>query len=171
MAVKTSKPWPENDAYHELMIQTGQLIIVARAERFDDQRLALLIDFAKRNKAKIVLGHDQSYTTGVVNRQLAAYATDQAANDYGAYGPEDLVRLLRSGLIRHAIAVMARCNLLHFTACTTEHKTDASTFVVCDDLRRLDEVWQTNLATESALDQPRFQDRIARRSFRSAVGL
>ena len=117
----------------------------AHSERIDDQRLARLILATDHIGSKLVLGHDQSCGTGVVCRHLAAYAADQSKRERllsREDGSNAIVRLLRAGLVRHAIEEMADRDLLHFG--TRPNQTeDNSLFVICDDPRRIHDVCRT----------------------------
>ncbi|WP_298885805.1 hypothetical protein [uncultured Bradyrhizobium sp.] len=93
-------------------------IIVPHAELIDDRSLARLILAADRTGSKLLFGHDQSRESGIVRSFLAAHIADrqdpQAIRPRTHEGPEVIERLLRSGLVRHAIEAMVDLELLQF---------------------------------------------------------
>jgi hypothetical protein len=127
----------------DLALRPGRLVIVPRADRIDDQRLARLLLEANERKAQLILGHNQSSSYGVVHRHLAAYAVDRIGAASERYGLNDIERLLRAGLVRLAIEAMADCGLLSFGEFTDRGADDPSLFVTCQDRRRINELADT----------------------------
>ena len=126
-------------------LKVGRDIIVPHAELIDDQRLARLILAADRTGSKLLFGHDQSRQSGIVHSFLAAHIADRQnprpitrLDDNGSRAIE---RLLRAGLLRHAIEAMADLKLLHFGAPDFDLGT-APWFAVVDE-SRVEEVGTT----------------------------
>jgi hypothetical protein len=115
----------------DLALRVGRLVIVPHSERIDDQRLARLLQEANEREAQLILGHDQSRKHGVVHRHLAAYAADRTGATFARHGRDDIERLLRAGLVRHAIQAMADCGLLSFGELPDRRADDSSLFVIC----------------------------------------
>lgn len=124
----------------DLALRPGRLVIVPRAERIDDQRLARLLRETNEHEAPLVLGHDQSSAHGVVHCHLAAYTADRTGATTERYGRHDVERLLRSGLVRLAIEAMADCGLMTFGERLDRDADDPSLFVACQDKRRMNEL-------------------------------
>lgn len=124
----------------DVRLRRGRLIVLPRADLIDDQGLARLMVAVNHVGSKLILGHDQTSQTGVVCRYLAANAADCAPRG-NPPGREDrdrneIVRLLRAGLVRHAIDEMADNGSVDFGS-ASDNAEDASTFVVCDDPRQI----------------------------------
>ncbi|MBB4425413.1 hypothetical protein GGD66_003970 [Bradyrhizobium sp. CIR48] len=130
----------------DVRLRRGRIVIVPHSEMIDDQRLARLILATSQVGSGLVLGHDQSSKTGVVCRHLAAHAADCAAREYSPNGEDHgstrVERLLRAGLVRHAIDEMENGDLLEF-GIQSHHTNDILSFIVCDDPRRVDGLCQT----------------------------
>ncbi len=117
-------------------MKAGRTVIVPHAERIDDRRMARLILAVDRTGSKLLLGHDQSRETGIVCRHLAAHIADRPIaepafpRDPGQ--PRPIERLLRSGLLRHAIEAMAELKLLNFGFRRDIHIDETLPFAVVD---------------------------------------
>ncbi|MBR0784803.1 MobA/MobL family protein [Bradyrhizobium iriomotense] len=146
MAVTGSSELRALGRNRDVHLQPGRLVVVPHSELIDDQRLARLILAANNVGSELILGHVQSRQTGVVCRHLAAYAADQVTKVHPIErqdrGTSDIVRLLRAGLVRHAVEEMANRGLLEFGR-LPYFGEDASRFVVCDDPRRIEELSRT----------------------------
>lgn len=123
----------------ELGLRERPLVIVPRAELIEDQQLALLIVAAKEAGSRLVLGHVQGAQTGTVRRQLAAYAADVLATpevpaDHEATALAE--RLLRAGLVGHAVGAMVNRGRIEFGNRPDCLPTELE-FVVCDNPMRL----------------------------------
>ncbi|WP_092188234.1 MobA/MobL family protein [Bradyrhizobium sp. cf659] len=145
MAVTGSQDLRAEGRRRDVCLRTNRPVIVPHAELIDDYQLARLIIATRQIGTELVLGHDQSNQTGVVCRHLPAYAADRTTTK-AALTSEDrrsteAVRLLRAGLVRHAIDKMTHGGLLEFGSLPNLAE-DAPRFVVCDDPRRLKELSQ-----------------------------
>ncbi|MGM4958776.1 MobA/MobL family protein [Bradyrhizobium barranii] len=122
-----------------LALRPGRPVIVPHAELIEDQPLASLIVAAKKAGSKLVLGHVQGAQTGTVRRQLAAYAADVLASPEipAEQDASDVAgRLLRAGLVRHAVELMVRGGFIAFGD-RLDHRPHKLEFIVCDDPTRL----------------------------------
>ncbi|WMT76975.1 MobA/MobL family protein [Bradyrhizobium sp. Ash2021] len=131
----------------DVRMKAGRAIIVPHAELVDDQRLARLLLAVDRAGSKLFLGHDQSRETGIVCRYLAADIADRSARP--AFEPaiprhadqaREIERLLRSGLMRRAIATMADLDLLNFRSRPDIHVGDTAPLAVIDDPRGIESI-------------------------------
>lgn len=122
-----------------LGLRPGRLVIIPHAELVEDQPLASLIVAAEKAGSRLVLGHVQGERTGIVRRQLAAYAADVLASPEISPEQDSAIvaeRLLRAGLIRHAVEVMARSGFIIFGE-HPKHQPRELEFIVCDEPLRL----------------------------------
>ncbi|MCA1526505.1 MobA/MobL family protein [Bradyrhizobium yuanmingense] len=146
MAVTGSSELRAVGRNRHVCLHPGRLVIVPRSELIDDQRLARLILATNNVGCELILGHVQSCQTGVVCRHLAACAADQVTKVQPIAKKDqetsDIVRLLRAGLVRHAIEEIANRGLFEFGR-LPNYAEDASWFVVCDDPRRVEELSRT----------------------------
>lgn len=130
----------------DVRLRRGRLIVVPRADLIDDQSLARLMVAVNHVGSTLVLGHDQSSQTGVVCRHLAAYAADCAASGSSPNCEDrdsnEIVRLLRAGLMRHGIDEMAKRGLLEFGS-LPDSAHNSSLFVACDDPRSVGDLCRT----------------------------
>jgi hypothetical protein len=114
-------------------------IIIPHAEVIEDQQLARLILAAHRSGSNLLFGHDQSCERGIVRSFLAALIADrQKAQPIVGRDHEEsqtIERLLRAGLLRHAIEAMADLKLLHFGARPDFSLNAAPSFAVVDESR------------------------------------
>jgi hypothetical protein len=103
--------------------------------------LARLLLAANSVGAKITLGHDQSRETGIVCGHLAALIADRSTKPHLRVGDADnaraIVRMLRAGLMQHAVAAMIEHDLVIFGPRPIKTGVDADHFVVCDDPQRV----------------------------------
>ena len=137
MAVTGSPGLREEGRNRGVRLQQGRLVVVPHAERIDDFRLARLIVAVDLVGGDLILGHDQSLGTGVVCRQLAAYAADRAPEiEPAASDPATIERLLRSGLVGRAVTAMSACGRLEF-GIPQDRDAGTAMFIVCDDPSRL----------------------------------
>ena len=117
-------------------------VIVPHAELIDDRRLARLLIAADRIGSKLLFGHDQSRETGIVCRHLAAYIADRPLAE-PVLARAAVERLLRCGLVRHAIEAMADLGLLHFGSAPDCYIDDTLPFAVVDDPRHVEGIGNT----------------------------
>lgn len=139
MAITGSPDLREEGRKRRVCLQQDRLVVVPHAERIDDCRLARLIVAMERVGGDLILGHDQSVGTGVVCRQLAAFAADRVEFAPAAPASVEIERLLRSGLIGRAVTAMSACGRLEFGIPPDRHPSTAM-FVACDDPRRIEVV-------------------------------
>jgi len=139
MAITGSRALREKGRARDVRLRQGRLVVVPHAERIDDRRLARLIVAVQRVGGALILGHDQSVGTGVVCRQLAAYAVDRVEHAPAELEPVAIERLLRAGLIARAVAAMAACDRLEF-GIPPDQDSSTAMFVACDDPRRITDV-------------------------------
>ena len=137
MAITGSPDLREKGRDRGARLRQDRLVVVPHAERIDDRRLARLIVAVERVGCELILGHDQSVSTGVVCRQLAAYAVDRVDFELAAPEPDAVERLLRSGLVRRAVSAMSTCGRLEF-GIPQDRDSGAAMFVACDDPRRIE---------------------------------
>lgn len=130
----------------DLRLSPQRLVIVPRAELVDDRRLARLMIATNAVGSPLLLGHNQSYATGVVCRQLAAFVADcklaEEAPSAEDRGSAKALRLLRAGLVQHAVNQIANSGALEFGS-KPNYPEDPSVFVVCDDPERIATVCRT----------------------------
>lgn len=111
-------------------------IIVPHAELIDDRRLARLILAADRTGSRLLFGHDQSRESGIVRSFLTAHIADRQKRQPNLpryhEGPQAIERLLRSGLVRHAIEAMADLKILHFGTRPDSNLGNVLPFAVVD---------------------------------------
>jgi hypothetical protein len=145
MAIAGSQGIRKEGRERDVRLRQDRLVVVPHAERIDDRRLARLIVAVERVGSELILGHDQSVGTGVVCRQLAAYAADRV--DFGLAAPEPgaVERLLRSGLVCRAVAAMSTSGRLEF-GIPQDRDSGTAMFVACDDPRRI--TWVSNAIRE-----------------------
>ncbi|MFK4726127.1 hypothetical protein ABIE89_007227 [Bradyrhizobium niftali] len=143
----------------DLRLRPRRPVIVPRAELVDDWRLARLLIATTEAGSKLVLGHNHK-ESGVVCRQLAAYAADlkptEGAPSVGDRGSSKALRLLRAGLLQHAINEIANNGALEFGS-QLDHIEDPSIFVVCDDPEQIAAVCRTirsNCVRAGTIGQP-----------------
>lgn len=137
MAITGSQDIREEGRKRDARLRQDRLVVVPHAERIDDRRLARLIVAVERVGGGLILGHDQSVGTGVVCRQIAAYAADRVEFEPAAPEPGAVERLLRSGLVGRAVTAMATCGGLEF-GIPQDRDSGAAMFVACDDPRRIE---------------------------------
>jgi hypothetical protein len=146
MAITGSPDLREKGRNRGARLRQDRLVVVPHAERIDDYRLARLIVAVDCVGSDLILGHDQNQATGVVCRQLAAYAADRTPEFApGATEPAAVERLLRSGLVGRAVAAMSTCGRLEF-GIPQDRDSAAAIFVACDDPRRIK--WASNAIRE-----------------------
>jgi hypothetical protein len=147
MAVIGDPDQRRNGRKKGVCMKPKRTVIVPRAELIDDRSLARLLIAADRTGSKLLLGHDQSRETGIVCRQLAAHIADRpgakAVLPGEAMDPRAIERLLRCGLVRHAIEAMADLDLLHFGSAPDCYIDDTLPFAVVDDPRHLEGIGNT----------------------------
>lgn len=145
MAVTGARDIRAEGRKRDLCLRPGRLVVVPHAELVDDRRLARLMIATKGIGAELILGHDQSSKTGVVCRHLAAYLADQNATENAlpveGGNSSKAARLLRAGLVQHALNEMANNGSLEFGS-LPDHAEDASLFMVCDDQRQVHDLGQ-----------------------------
>lgn len=125
----------------DICLRPGRTVIVPRAEKVDDRRLARLILAVDRIGARLILGHDQSYARGMVRDHLAAYIVDRSIKSLPLIKDNDnsdvIVRMLRAGLLQQAVTAMIDHDVVIFGERSPEWHDDAPHLVVCDDPRRI----------------------------------
>lgn len=146
MAVTGARAERARGRKRDLRLRSQRPVIVPRAELVDDRRLARLLIATNAAGSKLVLGHNQSKETGVVCRQLAAYAADRSVTKK-AFPAEDrgssmAVRLLRAGLVQYGVDEIANSGALEFGS-ELNFTKDPSVLVVCDDPKRIATVCRT----------------------------
>jgi hypothetical protein len=141
MAVTAPAAKRKQSKTYSVRLTPGRIVIVPRAERVDDQRLARLLVAASSVGAKVALGHDQSRETGIVCGHLAAFIADRSKLSPSPAGDDDnalaIVRMLRAGLMQRAVAAMVEHDLVTFGSHPIKTSGDKDYFVVCDDPRRI----------------------------------
>jgi hypothetical protein len=131
----------ENEDFSTL----GTIFILPHSQRIGDQALADIIVRAREARATVILGFDESEEIGLFHGRLAASIADRLTRkSYGASEQttlQDVERLLRAGLIRHAVDRLSELNILKFGLDMSASDVDAiharGDVLVTDDPRRL----------------------------------